>query len=58
MLTKFKTPRTVFIGGQGNIKRIAIGGLALDSKLAAGQCRELTVDEKTMLLDTMKKASR
>lgn len=26
MLTKFKTPKTIFIGGQGNIKRIAIGG--------------------------------
>ena len=40
------------------LKRIAIGGLVLDSQLAAGQCRELTADEKTMLLDTMKKASR
>ena len=26
MLRKFKTPKTIFIGGQGNIKRIAIGG--------------------------------
>ncbi|MGP1457956.1 MAG: flavodoxin-dependent (E)-4-hydroxy-3-methylbut-2-enyl-diphosphate synthase [Treponema sp.] len=26
MQTKFKTPRTVFIGGEGNVRRIAIGG--------------------------------
>ena len=26
MLRKFKTPKTIFIGGRGNIKRIAIGG--------------------------------